>query len=668
MGYGKVFTFGKDGNTGIVTFDVSGEQMNTWTEQAVDEFCALLDDLERLSDVKGVVLISGKSGNFHAGANLKMLDRMKEKSDTNAAMSVFHKAFRRLSELKFPVVAAIDGYCLGGGLEFALTCTARIAKDSKNTQIGLPECNLGIFPGGGGTQRLPRLIGYPGIEFILRGKIVPAAEALQLGIVDRLIPADADLLQQAVAFLDGIASGTVTLKRTPPDLSQIDGVMEIARKETLKATKGREIPGLMLALKSIGDGLKVSLEEGLEIEKNNFVEAVLTNEAKGSIHTFFLKTMSDKPKGLMTKGFQPKQVSRAAVLGFGTMGRGIVIDILRNMQIPVIVKDVQGAIEPGKAFVRKILEGMVEKKKLKTPVDDLMNLLQPVTDYSDAFQTVDLVIEAVFEDIKVKEKVYGEVCSAVRDDCIIATNTSSIPMESMASFVTHTERFGGLHFFSPVWLMQMVEVIRGERTSQDTVDNLLNFAASIRKRPIVCRDNSGFVVNAVLFPYFVDALGFLESGVPIEEIDRVFVQFGMPVGPIRLLDEVGIDVGYNVMKGRGFAQDTLRNVVGAGRLGLKKSGQGFFLKDGSVDPEVLPLISVKEKQEVAATDMQAKVLTDMVTVGKDLLDRKIVEDPRMIDIGMIWGTGFPAEKGGPMKWADLIGLSEKLFGKTFYAA
>jgi 3-hydroxyacyl-CoA dehydrogenase len=248
----------------------------------------------------------------------------------------------------------------------------------------------------------------------------------------------------------------------------------------------------------------------------------------------------------------------------------------------------------------------------------------------------------------------------------VATNTSSIPLDAMSKYVSHPERFGGAHFFSPVWLMQLVEIVRGEKTSQETVDNLLNFAAAMRKRPIVCKDNPGFVVNAVLFPYFMSALEFLERGNPIEEIDGAFAQFGMPVGPIKLIDEVGIDISYKVVVGKGLEQKTLKNVVGAGRLGLKKSGKGFFLQDGSVDPEVLSLISPKDKRGMTPEEMQMKVLTEMVTVGKDLLDKGIVDDPRMIDIGMIWGTGFPPDKGGPMKWADLIGLSEKLFERTFY--
>jgi 3-hydroxyacyl-CoA dehydrogenase len=311
---------------------------------------------------------------------------------------------------------------------------------------------------------------------------------------------------------------------------------------------------------------------------------------------------------------------------------------------------------------------MAKKNKLKVSVDELLSRITLTSDYGEDFKDVDLVIEAVFEDLKVKEQVYGEICSTVTDDCIIATNTSSIPLDSIAPFVSKPERFGGLHFFSPVWLMQLVEIVRGEKTSQETVDNLLNFVAAIRKRPVVCRDFPGFVVNAVLFPYFIAAMEFLEAGNTIEEIDQAFVEFGMPVGPIRLTDEVGIDLCFNVLKGRNLQQDTLKNLVDAGRLGLKKSGKGFFLKDGSVDPEVLPLVSGKGEQKTSAQEMQSRVLTDMITVGKSLLDQGIVEDPRMIDLGMIWGTGFPPDRGGPLKWADLTGLSNELFGAPFYKA
>ncbi len=662
----QIFNMRVEDGVGVVTFDVVGDAMNTWTDAAFADFARLMGDVEKEKGLRGIIFISGKPDNFQSGANLKTMSQVESADVARKILDVFHGCFARMSQLAYPSVAAIHGHCLGGGLEFSLACTGRIAKEGKTTLIGLPECNVGLFPGGGGTQRLPRLIGYPAFELILKGKMLPAAKALELGIIDRLIPADADLLIAAKAFLAEISAGKADLKRPVQDFSQVDAIADMAKQGILKATKGREIPGPIYALDAMHRGVKLSLEEGLELEKENFVKVLLSNQAKGSINTFFIKGMTDKPKGMMTKGFTPKTINKAAVLGFGTMGRGIIIDILRNTKIPVLVKDIPEALEPGKAFLRKILGGMAEKKRLKEPVEDLMSRLTTTSDYIDAFKEVDIVIEAVFEEIGVKKQVYGELSKVVREDCIVASNTSSIPITSMAPFVTNPARFGGIHFFSPVWMMELVEVIRGEQTAQETIDNLLNFTGLIRKRPIVCLDNPGFVVNALLFPYLKLALEYLEAGNSIEKVDSAVTSFGMPVGPIRLVDEVGIDVPYKAMKGMGFVEPTLKNVVEAGRCGLKKSGKGFFLKDGSVDPEVLPLIAKGTPKEVSAEEMQNGFNESMLKVGKDLLDRKIVSSPAMIDVGMIWGTGYPADKGGPMKWGDLTGLSEKLFGKKFY--
>ncbi|MBN2569521.1 MAG: enoyl-CoA hydratase/isomerase family protein [Deltaproteobacteria bacterium] len=652
---------------GVLAIDIPGAVMNTWTEDAVTEFRSFVDDVVKRDDINGLIFISGKSNNFHAGANLNMLDAMHNERDVYDGLDMFQQSFNKLEQFSIPTVAAINGYCLGGGLEFALALTARIAKESPTTCIGLPECMVGVFPGGGGTQRLPRLIGYDAVDMILRGTILPAGKAFEKGIVDKLISADADLIVEAKAFINDLIDGSIELKRPVQDFSQIDVIAEMAEQGVLKTTKGRYIPGPMLAIKAIKDGVKVSLEEGLEIEKKCFIECVLSNQAKGGINTFFLKNMSDKPRGMMSKGFQPKEIKKAAVLGLGTMGRGIVIDILRRMQIPVVAKDIPEALEPGGEFIRKILNGMAERKRLKTPVDDLMALLTVTSEYTDDFKDVDIVVEAVFEEPQVKKDVYAELCEIVPEDCVLASNTSSIPITELAGDVKNPERFIGCHFFSPVWRMELLEVIRGEKTSRDTIDNLLNFAAGIRKRPIVCCDNPGFVVNAILFPMLQSAFDLLERGISIEQLDKAMKSFGMPVGPVRLLDEVGIDIPYNAMKANDMKiHDTFENVIRDGRFGLKKSGKGFFLEDGSVDPEVLPLITIREKQEMNDTDIQDVLFISMVKTAKDLLDRKIVEDPRYIDIGMIWGTGFPPDKGGPIKWADLTGKSDKLYGKTFY--
>lgn len=662
-----VFTMKSD-ETGfaIITFDVPGDKMNTWTQDAVTGFNAVIQELKEATDLRGIIFISGKPDNFLAGANLKLISEIDDPREALAMVETFHTLLSSLESLRLPSVAAIHGHCLGGGLEFALACSVRIAKEGKSTIIGLPECNVGLFPGGGGTQRLPRLIGYPAMELILTGRMLPAAAALDMGIIDRLIPPEDDLLVAARIFLEEIIAGKGELKRPEQKFSQIDAVAELAKTGILKATRGRKLPGPFLALKTMHEGLKVSLEEGLEIERRNFVEVVLTKEAKGSINTFYLKGMTDRPAGMMSCGFTPKALRSAAVLGFGTMGRGIVIDILRNTKLSVIVKDIPEALEPGKVFVRKTLEGMAEKKRLRETVDVIMARLDAVSEYVEGFASVDIVIEAVFEAIDVKKGVYKELCGVVRDDCIIASNTSSIPINAMAPFVSNNSRFAGLHFFSPVWLMELVEVIQGENSARETIDNLLNFVGMIRKRPIVCRDNAGFVVNAMLFPNILNAFKYLEEGNPIESIDAAMTHFGMPVGTIRLTDEVGIDIPYKVMIGMGITQNTLKKVVESGRLGLKKSGKGFFLKDGRVDPEVLPLIARRESILRSESEIQDGIFESMVLVGKDLLDRRIVDDVRMIDAGLIWGLGFPADKGGPMKWADLTGLSKKLHGRNFY--
>lgn len=662
----NIFNLKKANNIGIVTFNVPGEAMNTWTEEAIMSFGEFLNVLEKEKDVIGYIFISGKPDNFFAGANLKMIEQMNDPASVKKGLDYFHDAFNRLSDFKVPTLAAINGVCAGGGLELALVCTARIATDAQNTVIGLPECKVGIFPGAGGSQRLPRLIGYSAIELILKGTLLPAPKALAAGIIDRIVPQDKDLLTEAKAFLREIAAGKAKLERPAHDFSQVKAVAEMARQGVLKTTKGREIPGPMLCIQAMEEGLNLPLSEALELEKKYFTQAVLSNEAKGSINTFFIKTMTDKPRNMMTEGFTPKPLKKAAILGFGTMGRGIIIDILRNTQLPVLVKDFPEAHERGLAFVRKILEGMAEKKRLKSTVDDLMKRITTTSEYIAEFKEVDIVIEAVFESINVKKEAYESLCKVVRDDCIIASNTSSIPVAAMAKFVTLPERFGGTHFFSPVWIMELVEIIRGKMTSQDTIDNLLNFAASIRKRPIVCRDNPGFVVNALLFPYLYNSIEYLEKGNSIEKIDKALVQFGMPVGPLRLIDEVGIDVLYKAFASMGITQETLKNIVESGRLGLKKSGKGMFLKDGSADPEVLPLISKREPAELSEQEIEMGLVTGMVIMANDLLNRKIVEDPRMIDVGMIWGTGFPADKGGLLKWSDLIGLSKQLFGRNFY--
>lgn len=382
----------------------------------------------------------------------------------------------------------------------------------------------------------------------------------------------------------------------------------------------------------------------------------------GIEHTVSLRKRTDNPREMIPPAMKAKEISKVAIIGFGTMGVGIAVDVLRRMRIPVIAKDTEKGLENGMMMLKKNLEA------LKLPVNELLGLLTPTTVYGKEFSDVDLVIEAVFENYDLKQLVYQDLCKVVGKDCIIASNTSTIPITKLAANVEGPERFIGAHFFSPVPRMELLEVIKGELTSQQTIYDLIGFAASIKKRPLICNDSPGFVVNALLLPYFQTTFELLEKGVSIEAIDGAMVKFGMPVGPVRLIEEVGIDVPYNSFYAIGLTPpDTLKNMVENGRLGFRKSGKGFFLKDGSVDPDALPFIAVKSKGPgLNSQNIQEMLLSCFVKKGQELLDSKVVDDPGDIDIGAIWGLGFPTNTGGPLKWADLSGLSTKLFGVTFY--
>ncbi|MDL2236472.1 enoyl-CoA hydratase/isomerase family protein [Christensenellaceae bacterium OttesenSCG-928-K19] len=654
----------------IVTMDDPDNPVNTWTEPISNGFLTAMDELEKLAggkEIDGVVITSGKPENFHVGANLnKMGNKPETKEDKRKNIERNHSILNRVAALPVPVVVAINGHCMGGGMELALACTARVAQDKRTVKIGLPEFNVGLFPAGGGTQRLPRLIGYAGVDFIVDAKIVGAKEAYELGIVDEVVAESDDLVEAAKKLAKEIGDGSASLKREDYDFADLGERLAETKKRLLKKTRGRLLPAPKAFFTIIEQGLPGAIENGLELEKEYFAEVAMTPECKGYIHSFFLKGMTDKPAKMMAEGFVPKELKKTAVLGFGSMGRGIVICIIRDMGAPVVVKDTPEALEAGKAFVEKQLTRMYEKGRLKKAPEELMKLIIPVTEFDDNFKDVDIAIEAIYEDLDAKKALYEELCAVVSDDCLIASNTSGLSVDTLAAFVTHPERFGGMHFFSPVWIMQLVELVRGKETSQQTIDNFLNFAGLIRKRPLVCNDSPGFVVNAILAPFTRNGLKYIEEGNDINEVNNAFTQYGLPVGPVKLVDEMGIDVVYHIYKNRGEAQQTLENFYKDGRYGTKKNGKGFFLEDGSVDPAAVELIGNREPLARSAEEMTTDLLKDQITIAKKLLENGVVDRPEMVDIGMLYGTGYPQDKGGPLKWADLIGLSEQVFGEKFY--
>ncbi len=382
----------------------------------------------------------------------------------------------------------------------------------------------------------------------------------------------------------------------------------------------------------------------------------------GMENTLRLRKKTDNPREMIPSNIKPKSTGKVAIIGFGTMGVGIAVDVLRYMGIPVLVKDTEKGLENGIAMLKKTLESM------KQPADELVKLVTTTTEFGKEFADVDLVIEAVFENFDLKQQIYGDICKVVSEECIVASNTSTIPITKLAVGVVKPERFIGAHFFSPVPKMDLLEVIKGELTNEQTIYDVVNFAADIKKRPLICNDSPGFVVNALLTPYFQATYELLEKGVSIEDIDGAMREFGMPVGPIRLTEEVGIDVPYNAFNASGMTPPaTLSNMVKAGRLGFRKCGKGFFLKDGSVDPEALPLIAVgNDRIQITRPEIQESLMKCFAEKGKELLDTNVVSDPGDVDMGALWGLGFPVNTGGPLKWSDNAGVSTKLFGAKFY--
>lgn len=669
---GKAVDLLLDEKIAAIVLDDKENPMNTWTDDMYEGFLGAIYELKkriRNKEVDGVIIISDKEKTFHTGANLNKTGKAEDsRVDKMRTIEFNQSVLNRLSKIGVPTLAAINGHCMGGGMELTLACDARIATDFAKTQIGLTETSVGLLPAGGGTQRLPRLIGYPAINLILDGKILTANQALEYGIVDKVVPAGCDLQEEAVKFIKDIINGKIKLKREKFDFSdELDKVLEEAKASELKKARGRLLPAPKAILQVFGEGLKLSLEDGLELEKQAFIVVNSSPECKGFINSFFLKGLTGDVRKLMTiKDFQPKEFNKFAVCGFGTMGRGIVVNALRDARIPVVVKDTPEALEAGKEFVRKTLEGLYAKNRIKVEPDELMKLLTFTESFDDNFKDVDIVVEAIYENLEAKYSLYKELCQVISDDCIIASNTSGIPLNTLAKGVDNPGRFCGMHFFSPVWIMELVEVVRGEKTKEETVNNALAFAGKLKKRPLVCNDNPGFVVNAVNVPFTRSGLQYIEEGNSIDKVNKAFQAFGFPVGPIKLIDEVGIDVIYFVYKNRGEEQKTLENMYNAGRYGLKKNGKGFFLQDGSVDPEALKLVAKRPSADRKEEDIPVDYLKAQIAIAKDLLDRKVVNDPAMVDIGIIYGTGYPKDKGGPLKWADLTGVSEEVYGKKFY--
>jgi len=689
------FRFEVEDNLGILTLDTPNEKVNILSTPVMQELNKFLDELHSRTDLQALILLSGKEGNFIAGAKIEEIENITDPKDGAVKAAMGQSVFGKIAALPFPTIAVIDGACVGGGLELVLACDYRLARDSEKTRIGLPEVRLGIIPGFGGTQRLPRLIGIQrALDFILTGKLVDAQRAYRSGIVDRIIAKEfphARLRRIGMEFAQEIqhpqARERIVARRNranPQTLLLEKNILgrkvlfDQARRRTLAETKGH-YPAAELALEAVEKGFsKKDINEGLKIEAELLGKAIVTNVSKNLVKVFYLTETVKKDSGVENFSGAIQEFHKIGVLGAGLMGGGIA-QLMAHNDLPARMKDVNlAAVAKGMEAAAKVFGESVKKRRM-TPkeMQNKMALISGTADYS-GFKNTDLVIEAIVEILDVKKKVFAEIDALLPSHSILASNTSSLPITEMARATKRPDKFAGLHFFNPVHRMPLVEVIRGAETSDATVASLVAFSKKIGKTPIVVKDSPGFLVNRILGAYMAEAGRLLMEGAAIEPLDAALVEFGMPVGPINLFDEVGLDVAAkvshileNAFGSRMAGDGMLDKIVESGRLG-KKNGKGFYIYEGKnkkVDPAIYAFIPKTGKFDGGAAEMQDRCVLPMINEAAMCLSEGLVRRPADVDIGMIFGTGFPPFRGGLLRYADargidnIVGKLETLAGK-----
>ena len=685
----------------VITMDLPDEPVNKLSRAVKDEFVALVSRLEQDTNVYAAVLISGKPDIWIAGADIEEFLELRTSTDAERLSRDGQMLLDSIERLRIPLVAAIHGACLGGGLETALACRYRIATDHPKTVMGLPEVQLGLIPGAGGTQRLPRKIGLTAaLDMILTGKNVRGWKALKLGLIDELVHPSI-LRSVAIQRAREVAEGRRKSEGFKGGMKGLlmDGnpagralVVRKAREQTLEKSRGH-YPALLAAIDVIAAGYAKGVSHGYREESRRFGEMAMTDVSRQLIFLFFATTALKKDPGvdpadypeLPVSAFEPLPVEKIAILGAGFMGAGIASVAVQHGTL-VRLKDADhGRVAKGYAAVREILRESVKKKRItSTQYSDYMALLGGTVDYS-GFGNVDLVIEAVFEDLAIKHQVLREAEASVHPSAIFASNTSTIPIAQIAQASNRPERVIGMHFFSPVHKMPLLEVITAPETHPQVTATVVGYGKKLGKTVIVVNDGPGFYANRILSPYINEAGLLLDQGVAVDIIDKALVDFGFPVGPITLIDEVGLDVAVKagkIMAGafpdRMDAAKSIQAVVAAGRYG-RKSKKGFYSYDndgkkGDVDPGVyslflkpghIPVVQsiassspdVPSRPEMPAVQIQQRTVLAMLNEAARCLSEGIIRSARDGDVGAVFGIGFPPFRGGPFRYMDSLGVN-----------
>jgi 3-hydroxyacyl-CoA dehydrogenase len=655
-------------NDDVAMITVDNPPVNALSPGVPEGILAAIDRMNQDPAVKAAVMI-GAGRTFVAGADIKEFGKMTSGASPRRSLLPF---LLRIEDSQKPVVMAIHGSALGGGLELAMAGHYRVA--SPSSQVGQPEVNLGIIPGAGGTQRLPRLVGVAkAVEMCAAGKPISAREAVALGLIDQLI--EGDLATEAVAFARGIVDKPVhkTRDRTEKLGSAADcaAIFAIARDTARKRQRGLLAP--LAAIDAIEAATRLPFEEGCQTEAKLFTECLFSGQSKALIHVFFSEREVAKIPDV-ARETPVLTVNRVAVVGSGTMGGGIAM-VFANAGIPVVLKDVdQQALEMGLNKIKKNYATSVQRGRVtQAYVDERLELIKPVLSY-DAFSQVDMVVEAVFEGMALKKAVFAELNRACRPGAILATNTSTLNIDEIAGATSRPEAVIGTHFFSPANVMRLLEIVRGEKSSTQVVATCMQLSKKLGKVGVLVGNCRGFVGNRMFGPYRREAQFLVEEGAEVAAVDEALVEFGNAMGPLATGDLAGLDVGWRIRKEyrhlekpgvrQPFAEDRLCEL---GRYG-QKTMKGWYRYDenqrASVDPEVTALIRKWSaeagipQREISAAEIVDRCLYALVNEGARILEEGYALRAADIDIIYLNGYGFPAHRGGPMWHADTVGLSK----------
>lgn len=659
-------------NVAVVSMDVPGEKMNTLKAEFATQVRAILKQIRENKALRGVVFISAKPDNFIAGADINMIGHCRSAQEAETLARQGQQIMSEINALPIPVIAAIHGACLGGGLEMALACHQRICTDDAKTVLGLPEVQLGLLPGSGGTQRLPRLVGVStALDMILTGKQLRAKQALKAGLVDEVVP-HSILLEAAVELAKQDRSAHRELPVRERVLAGPLGralLFRMVRKQTEQKTQGN-YPATDRILDVLETGLAQGSSSGYDAEARAFGELAMTSESKALRNIFFASTEVKKDPG---SDAQPGSLDSVGILGGGLMGGGIAYVTACKGGVPVRIKDINTkGINHALKYTWDQLETKVRRRHIKASErDKQLALISGSTDYR-GFSHRDLVIEAVFEDLLLKQRMVEEVEQNCAPHTIFASNTSSLPIGDIAAKASRPEQVIGMHFFSPVEKMPLVEIIPHAATSEKTIATTVKLAKKQGKTPIVVSDKAGFYVNRILAPYINEAIRLLTEGERVEHIDAALVKFGFPVGPIQLLDEVGIDTGTKIIPvleaayGERFSApaNVVASILNDDRKG-RKNGRGFYLYGAKgrkskkrVDPAIYTLIGVQGQNRFSAQQIAERCVMLMLNEAARCFDEQVIRSARDGDIGAVFGIGFPPFLGGPFRYMDSLGAGE----------